>query len=134
MADLYSNVAELMKSIKDRRNQIEYQPLSTDYNYQLDQMGADSFTISQRYLRLANSENGVVSCQGFYYHGGCYTFDPPQFHDLRQALVKQGFISLNTSEQLSYDVVIAPFLLNGRRLNVGDKFRSAVWHANRVFS
>lgn len=131
MADLYSNVAELMKSIKDRLNQIEYQPLSTDYNYQL---GADSFTISQRYLRLANSENGVVSCQGFYYNGGCYTYDLPQFYDLRKALVKQGYISLNTSEQLSYDVVIVPFLLNDRRLNVGDKFRSAVWHANRVSS
>lgn len=134
MADLYRSATELMRSIKERRKQMEYQPSSTDSNYQFDQTGADSFAISERYLRLANSENGVVSCQGFYYNGGGYTYDPPQFHDLRQALAKQGYISLNTSEHLSYDVVIVTFLLNGRRLNVGDKFKSAVWHANRVSS
>ncbi|CDT87008.1 hypothetical protein VCR3J2_310274 [Vibrio coralliirubri] len=134
MADLYSNATELMRSIKDRRKQIEYQPLSTDCYYQFDQTGVHSFAINQRYLRLANSDNGVVNCQGFYYNGGCYTYDPPQFHYLRQALAKQGFIYLNTSEQLSYDVVIAKFFLNDRHLNVGDKFRSAVWHSNRVSS
>ncbi|PTP75247.1 hypothetical protein [Vibrio splendidus] len=134
MTDLYSNAIELMRSIKDRRKQIKYQPLSTDDNYQFEQTSADSFVINQRFLRLANSENGLMSCQGFYYNGGGYTYDPPQFHELRQALAKQGYISLNTSEQLSYDLVIATFSLNGLRLNVGDKFKSAVWHVNRVSS
>lgn len=133
MADLYSNATELMRSIKSRRNLLEYKPTTEDSHYHFSQDG-DCFTIRQRYLRLANSENGVVSCQGFYYNGGGYTYDTPQFHELRQALAKQGYISLNVSEHQSSDVVIAAFSLNGRRLNAGDRFRSAVWNANRVSS
>ena len=131
MTDLYSNAAELMRSVKSRRDQLEYKPTPEDSHYHFSQDG-DCFTISERYLRLANSENGVVSCQGFYYNGGGYTYDPPQFHDLRQALAKQGYISLNVSEHLSYDLVIKEFTLNGRRLSAGSRFKSAVWHADRV--
>lgn len=130
MTDLYSNANELMRSIKSRRDQLKYKPTSEDSHYHFSQDG-DCFTISQRYLRLANSENGEVSCQGYYYNEGCYTYDPPQFHELRQALAKQGYISLNVSEHQSSDVVIRAFSLNGRRLNVGDRFRSAVWQAKR---
>lgn len=134
MADFNRDAIELMSSIKSRREKLEFKPSLTDSNYQFDQTADGEFTISQRYLRLANSENGVVSCQGYYYNGGGYTYDPPQFYELRLALARQGYISLNISEQLSCDVVISPFRLNGACLNVGDRFGAAIWHANRVSS
>ncbi len=132
MTNLYSDGDELMSSIKHRSKKMEYQPSLTDSDYQFEQTGVDSFAINQRYLRSADSANGERSCQGFYYNGGRYTYDPPPFYVLRVALATQGYISLNTSEYMPHDVVIASFLLNGRRFKIGDGFQSAIYHANRA--
>lgn len=134
MADLYSKAAELLRTIKYRNTKMEFKPLPSDSDYQFKQISDELFAISQRFLRVADSENGVRSCQGYYYNQCSYTYDPPQFFELRKALADQGYIILNTSEHLNYDAVIKAFSLNGKRLYVGDKFMSAIWHSDRDFS
>lgn len=134
MSDLHSNAIELLRTIKERSEKIEFKQSPCGSDYRFKQLGVNSFAIRQKFLRVANSKNGVRDCNGYYYNQCNYTYDPPPFNELRKALAAQGFITLNTSEHLNYDVVIKPFTLNRNTLSVGDKFMSAIWHSNRDFS